>query len=65
MYSFRESGWAPTPAPAVRPARSGSATTGHGTKGRGGPEILAECITYGAAGMVTTREFIAVVAWHH
>ncbi|MEJ7749033.1 MAG: cytochrome P450 [Candidatus Limnocylindrales bacterium] len=32
--------------------------------GRRGPEILAECIAYGAAGMVTTREFIAVVVWH-
>lgn len=27
-------------------------------------EILVECITFGAAGMVTTREFIAVAAWH-
>lgn len=27
-------------------------------------EILTECITYGAAGMVTTREFISVAAWH-
>lgn len=27
-------------------------------------EILAECLTYGAAGMVTTREFIVVAAWH-
>lgn len=27
-------------------------------------EILTECITYGAAGMVTTREFICVAAWH-
>lgn len=29
-----------------------------------GSEILTECITYGAAGMVTTREFITVCAWH-
>ena len=29
-----------------------------------GAEIMAECITYGAAGMVTTQEFICVVAWH-
>ncbi len=29
-----------------------------------GPEILIECITYGTAGMVTTREFISVAAWH-
>lgn len=27
-------------------------------------QILTECITYGAAGMVTTREFIVVSAWH-
>lgn len=29
-----------------------------------GIEILTECITYGAAGMVTTREFICAAAWH-
>ena len=28
------------------------------------PEILTECITYGAAGMVTTREFITAATWH-
>jgi cytochrome P450 len=28
------------------------------------PEILIECVTYAAAGMVTTREFISVAAWH-
>ncbi len=27
-------------------------------------EILMECITYGAAGMVTTREFISIATWH-
>lgn len=27
-------------------------------------EILTECVTYGAAGMVTTREFISVATWH-
>jgi cytochrome P450 len=27
-------------------------------------EILTECITYGAAGMATTREFIVMAAWH-
>jgi cytochrome P450 len=27
-------------------------------------EILTECLTYGAAGMVTTREFISAAAWH-
>lgn len=30
----------------------------------GNTEILTECITYGTAGMVTTREFICVAAWH-
>lgn len=27
-------------------------------------EILTECVTYGAPGMATTREFITVAAWH-
>lgn len=27
-------------------------------------EILVECVTYAAAGMATTREFISVAAWH-
>ncbi len=27
-------------------------------------EILTECITYGAAGMVTTREYLCVALWH-
>ncbi|GAB95486.1 cytochrome P450 [Kineosphaera limosa] len=27
-------------------------------------EILMECLTYGAAGMVTTREFISMATWH-
>jgi cytochrome P450 len=27
-------------------------------------EIMTECITYGAAGMVTTRELIGVAMWH-
>jgi len=27
-------------------------------------DILTECMTYGAAGMVTTREFICMAAWH-
>ena len=26
--------------------------------------LLIECLTYGAAGMVTTREFISMAAWH-
>jgi len=29
-----------------------------------GLEILTECVTYAAAGMTTTREFIGVAAWH-
>lgn len=33
------------------------------SKGRGGTEILIECITYGAAGMVTTQEFICLSTW--
>jgi cytochrome P450 len=32
--------------------------------GRNKREILTECITYAAAGMATTREFISVAAWH-
>ena len=32
--------------------------------GYGNTEIMTECITYGAAGMVTTREFICVAMWH-
>lgn len=27
-------------------------------------DILTECVTYGAAGMITTREFISVAVWH-
>jgi cytochrome P450 len=27
-------------------------------------EILTECITYAAAGMITTREFISMAVWH-
>jgi cytochrome P450 len=27
-------------------------------------EILTECVTYAAAGMTTTREFIGITAWH-
>lgn len=32
--------------------------------GYGDGEILTECVTYGAAGMATTREFISVATWH-
>ena len=27
-------------------------------------DILVECVTYGTAGMVTTREFVVMCAWH-
>src|SRR5690554_5172947 len=34
------------------------------SQGRTDNDVLIEAITYGAAGMVTTREFIAMAAWH-
>ncbi len=33
-------------------------------KGYGDADILIEAVTFGAAGMVTTREFISMAAWH-
>ena len=33
-------------------------------EGSGSPAILIECVTYGAAGMATTREFISMAALH-
>lgn len=33
-------------------------------EGAGAGEILSECITVAAAGMVTTREFVCAAAWH-
>ena len=33
-------------------------------EGCSGAEILGECITFAAAGMVTTREFVNLAAWH-
>ena len=33
-------------------------------EGRSDQEILVECMTFGMAGMTTTREFIVVAAWH-
>ncbi|HUN22342.1 MAG TPA: cytochrome P450 [Anaerolineales bacterium] len=33
-------------------------------KGYKDTEILTECIMYGTAGMVTTREFLCVAVWH-
>jgi cytochrome P450 len=34
------------------------------SQGANDGEILTECITYAAAGMATTREFISAAAWH-
>lgn len=34
------------------------------TAGYGTADILVECVTYGTAGMVTTREFISMACWH-
>ena len=33
-------------------------------EGRSDKEILVECLTFGLAGMTTTREFIVMAAWH-
>lgn len=33
-------------------------------EGYSATEILVECLTYGTAGMVTTREFMAMALWH-
>ena len=33
-------------------------------EGYSSAEILTECVTFAAAGMVTTREFISAAAWH-
>lgn len=33
-------------------------------EGYSGTGILVECVTYGTAGMVTTREFVVMAAWH-
>lgn len=33
-------------------------------EGRSDKEITIECLTFGMAGMTTTREFIVVAAWH-
>jgi cytochrome P450 len=34
------------------------------TQGCRDSEVLTECVTFGTAGVVTTREFICVAAWH-
>ncbi|NLT29498.1 MAG: cytochrome P450 [Propionibacterium sp.] len=50
------------------PARVGSSIGEGGSRrdrqGYGNAEILVECVTYGTAGMVTTREFISMACWH-
>lgn len=33
-------------------------------QGYNNAEIMTECVTFAAAGMVTTREFISMAAWH-
>lgn len=33
-------------------------------QGAGRADILVECVTYGTAGMVTTREFLSMACWH-
>lgn len=33
-------------------------------EGRSDQEILVECMTFGLAGITTTREFVTVAAWH-
>lgn len=33
-------------------------------QGYSGMEILTECVTFAAAGMATTREFLSIAAWH-
>ena len=33
-------------------------------EGYGNTDILVECVTYGTAGMVTTREFLTMACWH-
>jgi cytochrome P450 len=55
----------------VRPAIAARRTTrGHDVishlldEGYSDKAILIECMTYAAAGMVTTREFIVMAAWH-
>ena len=34
------------------------------SRGYSDQDILTECVTYGTAGMITTREFISAAAWH-
>ncbi|WP_217169167.1 cytochrome P450 [Streptomyces sp. AC512_CC834] len=55
----------------VRPAIRAHRRRGHDdlishliAEGCSDAEILGECLTFAAAGMVTTREFIGLAAWH-
>ncbi len=53
--------------PAVRARRrtpTGDVISHLISEGYSDADILVECVTYGTAGMVTTREFIAMAAWH-
>lgn len=34
------------------------------SRGYNDQDIVTECVTYGTAGMITTREFISAAAWH-
>lgn len=53
------------PAIAARRQQPGDDVISHLlAQGYSAREILTECVTYGAAGMVTTREFITMAAWH-
>lgn len=53
------------PAIAQRRQRPGEDVISHLiAEGYTNADILVECVTYGTAGMVTTREFIAMAAWH-
>lgn len=53
------------PSIAARRRRPGEDVISHLlAQGYSNREILTECLVYGAAGMVTTREFITVAAWH-
>jgi len=59
--------WLADVRPAVRARRrapQGDVISHLIAEGYSDADILVECVTYGTAGMVTTREFIAMAAWH-
>ncbi|MBI4901162.1 MAG: cytochrome P450 [Actinobacteria bacterium] len=59
--------WLADVRPAVRARRrspTGDVISHLIAEGYSDADILVECVTYGTAGMVTTREFIAMAAWH-